>query len=168
MNSTTDQVIMFFKALVAISVLSLFLLAAQTNNSFAGKDVASIPVPKNVIFPGQVISDALLRERVVPVEYLTRVSVQIDRTTTVGMVARTTLMPNQPIFTNSIIQPDVVRVNRPTVMEYVSGTLRITAEVMPLVTAKKGEFVRARNIHSGSIVTGIAMGDGTIQAKVLR
>jgi len=168
MNSITGQVISFYKVSVAICALSLFLLATQTNSSFAGNDVASIPVPKNVIFPGQVISDALLRERVVPIKYLTRVSVQIDRIATVGMVARTTLMPNQPIFTNSIVQPDVVRVNRPTIMEYISGTLRITAEVMPLVSAKKGEFVRARNIHSGSIVTGIAMGDGTIQAKVLR
>jgi len=168
MNSLTDQVILFCKASVAVCTLSLLLLAAQTNVSLAGDDVAAIPVPRNVIFPGQVISQALLRERIVPVEYLARVSVQIDSVKTVGMVARTTLMPNQPIFTNSIVQPDVVRVNRPTIMEYVSGTLRITAEVMPLVSAKKGEFVRARNIHSGSIVTGIAMGDGTIQAKVLR
>ena len=168
MNLAPGQAILFFKASATICALSLFWLVVQTGSSFAGKEVTSIPVPKNVIFPGQVISEALLRERVVPVEYLTRVSVQIDRSTTVGMVARTTLMPNQPIFTNSIVQPDVVRVNRPTIMEYISGTLKITAEVMPLISAKKGEFVRARNIHSGSIVTGIAMGDGTIQAKVLR
>ena len=134
----------------------------------AAKEMTPIPVPRNVIFPGQVISAALLRDRMVPVDYLNRVSVQVSTKATIGMVARTTLMPNQPIFTNAIVEPDVVRVNRPTIMEYVSGTLRITAEVLPLVSAKKGEFVRARNIHNGSIVTGIAMADGTIQAKATR
>ncbi len=168
MKSFAIRILCLTRAIAPVFVLFAFLILGFTTESNAAKEVTPIPVPKNVIFPGQVITDALLKDRLVPVDYLNRVSVHVDRSQTVGMVARTTLMPNQPIFTNSVVEPDVVKVNRPTIMEYVSGTLRITAEVMPLASAKKGEFVKARNVHSGSIVTGIAMGNGMIQARALR
>ncbi len=168
MRTFATRILYLTRAIAPVFVLSVFLALGSTARSKAAKETTPIPVPKNVIFPGQVISNALLKERLVPVDYVNRVSVQVNRSDTVGMVARTTLMPNQPIFTNSVVEPDVVKVNRPTIMEYVSGTLRITAEVVPLVSAKKGEFVRARNVHSGSIVTGIAMDNGMIQARATR
>ena len=150
-----------------VAVIAVFVLL-QTGIATAAGDKTSIPVPKNVIFSGQIINEALLRERQVPVDYVNRVSVLVDKASAIGMVARVTLMPNQPIFTNNITEPDVVKVNRPTVMEYISGSLRITAEVLPLVSAKKGEYVRARNIQSGSIVSGTALADGSILVRSLR
>jgi len=123
-----------------------------------------IPVPRIVIYAGQKILDRHLKGRKVPLKYLDRVSVVTNRIEIVGKVARATLMPNQPISTNYVREPDVVIINKPAIMEYSSGLLRITAEVIPLNSAKAGEFVRARNIQSGAIITGTAKENGAIAA----
>ena len=145
--------------------IAIFLTAANVN---AAKEMTFIPVPKNVIYSGQLITKTLLRDRKVPVDYVNRVSIFAHPSEAIGKVARKTLMPNQPIFTNNVTEPDVVKVNRPTIMEYSSGSLIITAEVLPLSSAKAGEYVRVRNTQNGSVVSGIAMQNGTIKVQVLR
>ncbi|MEM9277731.1 MAG: flagellar basal body P-ring formation chaperone FlgA [Pseudomonadota bacterium] len=127
-----------------------------------------IPVPKNVIYAGQRISVALLRDRSVPAEYLGRVSVFTMSSEVLGKIARTTLMPNRPIPTNYVIEPNVVHVNRKTVMRFEQDGLTIVAEVVSLNNAKAGEAVRARNINSGIVVYGTANVDGTITALGVR
>ena len=136
----------------------LFLVPAQSS------DREIIPVPRNVIYAGQVISAQLLGDRVVPKKYLARVSVFTNPNDIVGKVARTTLMPNRPIPTNYLMEPNVVEVNRRALMRFRSGSLRITAEVLPLNAARAGEPVRARNMQTGVIVFGIANVDGSITA----
>lgn len=125
-------------------------------------EVASIPVPKNVIYAGQMIDPHLLKQRRVPARYLLQVSVITDASAVSGMVARTTLMPNRPIPTNYIVAPDVIRTGQPAIMVFSSGGLSISGEVIPMNSAKVGEHVRARNVASGAIVSGIAQADGTI------
>ncbi len=143
--------------------VAAFLLAfVDQGRRLSAAEVTTIPVPRNIIYAGQVIREELLRSRQVPVQYLKRVSVVTNRLEVVGKIARTTLMPNQPISTNYVSEPDVIKINKPAIMEYSTGLLTITAEVMPLNSAKKGEFVRARNIQSGVIVSGTAVSSGFI------
>ena len=125
-----------------------------------------IPVPKNIIYAGQFVTEDLLRDRSVPVSYVTRVSVYKNNAQVVGKVAKKTLLPNRPIFTNTVVEPNVVEVNRRTVMRYQIQGLYITADVNPLNSAKVGQQVRARNIKTGVVVYGIANHDGTIQVSV--
>ena len=122
----------------------------------------AIPVPKNVVYAGQIIDQRLLRDRSVPVDYLGRVSVFTTAADVVGKIAKTTLMPNRPIPTNYLDEPNVVEVNRKAIMRFEVGQLRITAEVIPLNAAKTGEPVRARNINTGIVVHGVANADGSI------
>lgn len=128
----------------------------------------NIPVPKNIIYAGQPLSPELLRSRSVPLKYTRRVSIFGDSSQLLGKIARKTLLPNQPIFTNNVVEPDVIEVNRKTLMRYSSGGLKISAEVSPLNSAKIGGPVRARNIRTGIIVYGIANPDGTIQVTGVR
>lgn len=123
-----------------------------------------IPVPASVIYAGDLIQSNALRPRSVPASYPLRAGVFTNTSGLVGMVARNTLMPGKPIALNQVTEPDVVSVNRPTIMRYVHGGLMITSEVLPLNSAKAGEMVRARNAHTGAIVTGYAGEDGTIHA----
>ncbi len=148
----------------AFLLSTLLVLPAAAETGTSASKFTAIPVPKNVIYAGQIIRDSLLRERRVPLEYLDRVSVMTSRLEVVGKVARTTLMPSRPISVNHVSEPDVVKVSKPTFMEYRQHALRITAEVLPLNSAKEGEFVRARNIHTGVIVSGTARKNGTISA----
>ena len=135
-------------------------------DSALAADSTPIPVPKHVVYAGQLINSDILRDRTVPNSYLNRVSVIVEWSQVVGKVARTTLAPNRPIPTNQIIEPDVVKVNRPALLRYSSGTLVITAEVVPLNSSKTGGLVRARNSQTGIIVSGIAQADGTIAAGI--
>ena len=129
----------------------------------AAGETFTIPVPRNVIYAGQTIGADLIGERKVPVGYLERVSVMTERAAVIGKIARTTLMPNRPISTNHVRVPDVVKVNQPAMLIYRTGRLTITAEVMPLNSAKTGERVRVRNTRTGVIVSGTARADGTIE-----
>ena len=151
------------KVLAPILAIPVFL-GLLCSVSWAA-DKVFIPVPKNVIYAGQIIDGRLLRERSVPASYLNKVSVYAQQVDVVGMVARTTLMPNRPIPTNYLVEPNVVEVNRKTLMRLEHGMLRITAEVAPLNAARAGEPVRARNIKTGIIVYGVANSDGTISVE---
>lgn len=150
-------------AIMAWAALMAFL---PVGAMAASGDVAFIPVPKNVVYAGQQIDSSLLRDRKVPAKYLDRVSVFTSHSGLVGMIARTTLVPNRPIPTNYVTEPNVVSVNQPAIMRYASRALVITAEVMPLNSAKLGGLVKARNIRTGVIVTGIAQADGTISVGI--
>ena len=145
--------------IVGIATLLVFVLGAP---DAPAAEPVPIPVPKNVIYAGQIIDSRLLRDRSVPASYLNRVSVFTAASQIAGKVARTTLLPNRPIFTNHVAEPNVIEVNRTTLMLFENGKLRITAEVSPLNAAKAGETVRARNIQTGIVVHGIANQDGTI------
>ena len=144
----------FLAATVVACVMSLpTALASDTTN---------IPVPKHIIYAGQTISSSLLRDRTVPLRYLNRASVFVDRSQLIGKVAKTTLVPSRPIPTNYVTEPDVVKVNQRALMRFRSGALTITAEASPLNSAKAGEMVRARNLQTGVIVYGTAQEDGSI------
>ncbi|MEM7289374.1 MAG: flagellar basal body P-ring formation chaperone FlgA [Pseudomonadota bacterium] len=127
-----------------------------------------IPVPKNVIYAGQPLIPDLLRNRSVPINYVRRVSVIQNQGQLIGKIARKTLMPNQPIFTNTVVEPNVIEVNRKALMRFEYGGLKITTEVNPLNSAKSGQPVRARNIRTGVVVYGTAVADGSILASSLQ
>lgn len=152
----------YFRALRLLLVILFSTCAGGMAFAANTVDVASIPVPKNIIYAGQRIDIHLLKQRRVPARYLQQVSVITHANDVSGMVARTTLMPNRPIPTNYIIAPNVIQTGKPAIMVFSKGGLNITGEVMPMNSAKVGEYVRARNLSSGAIVNGIAQADGTI------
>lgn len=136
--------------------------------AIASSQNVPIPVPKHIIYAGQIINGNLLRDRQVPTTYLNRVSVFQRHSDVAGKVAKTTLVPGRPIPTNYVAEPDVIKVNQRALMRYQVGVLKITAEVSPLNSAQVGEQVRARNLQTGVIVYGTAQKDGTILAGVGR
>ena len=151
------------------TILSIgFAIVVSASAIASAAERVFIPVPKSVIYAGQRLSGELLRDRSVPVNYLNKVSVFANPAEIVGKVARTTLMPGRPIPVNYVIEPNVVEVNRKTLMRFEQGALKIVAEVAPLNSARVGEPVRARNIKTGIIVYGTARKDGSIAAEVLQ
>lgn len=154
---------MYGKIYIQLLIFCVCILSAIS--AHADETATSlIPVPKNIIYAGQTISSNLLRDRKVPVSYLNRFSVISQYSDIVGKVAKVTLVPSKPIPTNYLSEPDIVKVNKRTVIHFKSGALLITAEVMPLNAAKAGDTVRARNLQTGVVVYGVAQADGTILA----
>lgn len=155
--------------LVAMMMLSSTLLFTVGGFSVAvAGESTEIPVPKSMIYAGRPIMASQLRGRVVPNKYLRGVSVFVKYEDIIGKVAKFNLAPARPIRTNQLDEPDVISVNRPVIMKYITGSLTITAEVIPLNSAKAGESVRVRNMQSNAIVYGVAMNDGTITVRLTR
>ena len=160
-KKTIGRIISFF------SRLSIWLLAGAlcaVVGPARTAEFTEIPVPKSMIYAGRLVEANLLRSRKVPTIYLVQNSVYFQTSDVVGKVAKTSLAPGRPIRIDQLSEPEVVKVNKPAILKFISGGLKITAEVIPLNSAKQGERVRARNMHSGVIVSGIAMADGTISA----
>jgi flagella basal body P-ring formation protein FlgA len=151
----------FLLGLVALCIIVMHTTFASSSEK------VFIPVPKNVIYAGQVVDGRLLRDRSVPAAYLNRVSVFTSPIQVVGKIARTTLMPNRPIPTNFLVEPNAVEVNRKALMRFENAGLKITTEVIPLNAAKAGEPVRARNAKTGVVVYGTANADGSISVNRL-
>lgn len=159
-----------FRALFAACILlvPVMLLAITNATDVMAAESTEIPVPKSIIYAGKPITASQLRGRVVPNKYLSTVNVFVSSADIIGKVAKFNLAPARPIRTNQLDEPDVVNVNRPVIMKYITGSLIITAEVIPLNSAKAGESVRVRNMQSNAIVYGVAMNDGTIAARLTR
>lgn len=151
--------VLLVSAIMFFSVLTSNLIAAENTE---------IPVPKSMIYAGKPITASQLRGRVVPNKYLGSVSVFVDSKDIIGKIAKFNLAPARPIRLHQLEEPDVISVNRPVIMKYTAGVLTITAEVIPLNSAKIGESVRVRNMQNNSIIYGVAMNDGTISARLTR
>ena len=121
-----------------------------------------IPVPRVMIYAGQTVDSSKLRPRRVPFSYLRTVDVVTRASEAEGKVAKTTLVPSRPIPLSQLRAPDVIEASKPVRMIYRAGVLLIEGEAVPLQAAAAGERIRARNLHTGIVVFGTAMEDGTL------
>lgn len=155
------------KKILFLPVVTSCIVLANFNASYgAGK--TEIPVPISMIYAGNPITERHLRGRIVPNSYLGQVSVYVRNEDIIGKIAKFNLAPARPIRTNQLMEPDIIVVNRPAILHYKAGVLRITAEVVPLNSAKVGEVVRVRNLQNNAIINGIAMADGSVSARLVR
>ena len=148
-----------------IGGLIVAMIAAAAPRAFADEaTTADIPVPKNIIYAGQMVDESLIMWRRVPVRYLRRVQVFESVDEVVGKMARTTLMPNRPIAINHLRKPDIIKASVPVEVFYKAGNLVIRGTAIPLSGAAVGEALRARNVDTGVVIIGIAQPDGTLLA----
>jgi flagella basal body P-ring formation protein FlgA len=120
-------------------------------------------IPNRVIYPGEAIDLAVLREvtlkpgRVVPPAVAFRVP-ELE-----GKVAKRTLLPGRYIPTNAIREAWLVEQGASVQVMFISGGLTISATAVTLQPGAAGDFVRVRNIDSGKIFSGTVMADGSIR-----
>jgi len=122
-----------------------------------------LPVPLVTLYPGDIVTDAQLVDRMFRVN--SRASlVSIDnRRAVVGKAVRRTLLPGQPIPGNAVDDPKLVRRGVPAQVVFRENDLVITGIVEPMASASVNEMVKARNPDSGLIVVGVVQADGTIR-----
>ncbi len=145
-------------------MVAMILAAAPLRVTADEAATADIPVPKNIIYAGQMVDESLIMWRRVPVRYLRRVQVFESIDEVIGKMARTTLMPNRPIAINHLRKPDIIKASVPVEVFYKAGNLVIRGTAIPLSGAAVGEALRARNVDTGVVITGIAQPDGTLLA----
>lgn len=149
-------------ALLRYALLAATLIGAAAPRSAAAEDLM-LPVPLVTLYPGDVVTDAHLVDRMFRVA--SRASlVSIDsRQAVVGKAVRRTLLPGQPIPSNAVDDPKLVRRGVPAQVVFRENDLVITGIVEPMASASVNEMVKARNPDSGLIVVGVVQADGTIR-----
>lgn len=145
------------------SLVIAFLLAVTGSSALAAG--IELPVPRQTIHPGDEIAHQDLIERTFPKRTAQQFAVSTHRGELVGMIARRTLLPGQPIPANAIEKQVLVRRGEPARLVFREQGLMIIMQVEALQNGGAGNFVRVRNIDSGLVVSGRVQEDGTIRVE---
>ena len=148
--------------LVVALVFSALFWGAGASSAGQVNGFSVIPVPATMIYAGQRITGSVLTTRQVPNRYLAVAAVVVDPDVLEGKMARSTLVPGRPIAINQVREPNVIDASKPTRIVFRSGGVTIVGEVVPLASAIAGERIRARNVQTGIVVSGIAQPDGSL------
>jgi flagella basal body P-ring formation protein FlgA len=125
---------------------------------------SAVPSAKAVIYPGDVITDAMLVDAPAPVDgpggpFAT------SRSELIGRMSRRTLLPGRAIPLRAIDNPRVVRSGAEVQMVYVEGGLTIVTTGAALQDGAVGDIVKIRNDDSGVTVSGAVQPDGTVRVN---
>jgi flagellar basal body P-ring formation protein FlgA len=125
--------------------------------------VELLPVPRIVIYPGDVISSAMIEDRNPPAAPGSRDLVFTSRAQVVGRIARRTLLPGQAIALNAVREPDAVKSGKPVTLVFRTGTLVITSGGIAMQAGAVGDTISAQAQDSGAVVRGVVHPDGTLR-----
>lgn len=145
-------------------LLGALVVAAQA--SFAttvGAQERPLPVPLATIYPGDVIREPMLGEKIFGVG--ADRAVVDSKSALIGKVARRTLLPDQPIPTYAVDAPKIISINAPVKIIFDEGGLVIIAYGSALQAGAVGDLIRVRNQDSGLTVSGKVQPDGSIRVS---
>lgn len=134
----------------------------------AAAETRGLPVPSQVIYPGDRITDAVLtdsQEAANAPPNLGSSGAIWDRADLVGKVARRTLLPGRPIPAIAVEEPRAVSVGGPASLVYEQGGISIVTTGQALQNGYVGQMVQVRNLDSGLVVTGVVQADGAVRVS---
>ena len=144
----------------AAFAIAAFALLAGALSAYAQEVVL---IPNRVIYPGEAIDLAALREVTLKPGKVIPPAVAFRAPELEGKVAKRTLLPGRYIPAAALREAWLVEQGAPVQVMFVSGSLTISAAAVTLQPGAAGDFVRVRNIDSGKIFSGTVMADGSIR-----
>jgi flagellar basal body P-ring formation protein FlgA len=150
----------------AAAALALMLAPGA---AFADDDApatpSTAPVPRVVIYPGDIVRDDMLMD--VPkseIQGATAAMIE-SREGLVGKMARRTLLPGRAILASFINNPRAVTVGAEVKIIYVDGGLTIIASASALQDGAIGDVIKVRNVDSGLTISGVIQPDGSVRVS---
>lgn len=144
----------------ALPPLLLLLLGAPR----ADADDRTVPAPKQVIYPGDLIRDSMLSDITVD-DDVNDDSIVYNRAALVGKVAKRTLLPGRAIPSFAIANPRAVATGAHVTLIYRDGELTIVTSAQALEPGAVGDIIKVRNDDSGLTVTGRIQPDGSVNVS---
>lgn len=144
----------------SIASLCTVVAAAMPGALFA-QDSVILPVPRIVIYPGDIIKDEWLDDTAVPGSAAQ--SAVAARAALVGKAARRTLLPGSPIPANAVAGLKVISNGAKVRLLFEDGGLTITAYGAALQEGSAGDVIAVRNLASGLMVSGTVQADGSVR-----
>ena len=145
--------------MLARVLASVFLLGAAP--ACAGE--AELVVPVRTIYPGEVISSAILGMRTFDLRDGQSTSYVRLPDTLEGKVARRTLLANQPIVVQALEEPRLALVGRQVRVEFREGGLSISTFGSVLQAGSLGETISVRILDGGRTISGVVQKDGSVR-----
>ena len=150
---------LFACGVLAASLFTALLPAGRAN----ARDIV-VPVPRITIYPGDVITNAMLVDKTFRGRDYDAASVAASqRQVLVGKVARGTLLPNAPINHASVRDPYAVMQGQSAVVYFQQGSLVISTRATPLQAGSTGDVINLRNTESGTTIRGTVQADGSVR-----
>jgi flagella basal body P-ring formation protein FlgA len=128
-------------------------------------EVHTVFVPRNVIYPGDVITADALVERQVSSNLRNHAFFGENPKDLIGKVARRTLIAGQFVPRSAVRAEDVVRQGRPYKMTYNSEFISIVGTGVPLQSGAVGDTISVRNPTSRMIVKARVLPDHTLTVE---
>jgi len=146
------------------SALAALILAAGLQSASAEERI--LPVPSVTIYPGDTISESMLKDRAFPANYRYRTAVVESPRALAGKMARRTLLPGEPIPLNAVDDPRLVTRGVQTQILFEEGGLSIMGIGIPLQSGTVGETIQVKNADTGRIIIGRVQADGRIRIGI--
>jgi flagella basal body P-ring formation protein FlgA len=124
----------------------------------------AMPVPVQVIYPGDRITESMLVDSQEPAPNPTPGAIW-DRADVVGKVARRTLLPGRPIPAIAVEEPRAVSTGGQVQLLYQQDGLIIVTTAQALQNGYVGQIVQVRNLDSGLVVSGVVQPDGAVRVS---
>ena len=147
--------------MLRIGLFLIVFMSVGGTTSVAASELRAV-VAKRVIYPGETIAAADLRDvavrnpRPVPAPVVRRFEDAI------GLVAARTLLPKRYIPKSALRMPFLVQAGKPVRIHYRNATLAISIVGTALAAAEQGALVAVRNPASGKRLHGIVEADGSV------
>jgi len=143
----------------------IFFLLISVVGSVAPACADRLPflVPMKTIYPGQVIPENGLSEKLF---YIKREAAPLyaDKLIQlIGKTARRTLIAGKPIALSALGSPVLVEQGQSVPMIFTLNNLTIRSVGIALQAASFGDIIRLRNVDSGVVVTGRVQQDGHVE-----
>ncbi|MDX2264367.1 MAG: flagellar basal body P-ring formation chaperone FlgA [Hyphomicrobiales bacterium] len=143
--------------------LGLALFAALFAAPSAAEPL-TVPVPRETIYPGDVITQDMIAMRGFQRRSVQEKLVALDAAAVVGSAARRTLVAGLPIPLASLGKPHLVKQGQTAVIMFEYGGLRITATVVALEAGAAGDAIKVRNSDTSAVITAVIQADGRLRA----
>lgn len=143
--------------------LTLAALACLASPQTAAAEDLELPVPRAVIYPGDVLSEESLVSRAFIAHTVARATIHEARDMLVGKVAKRTLLPGQPIPISAVRDPYLVTQGKTAMVVFEWGGLVITTNALALQNGGLGDVVSLRNLDSGAVIRGTVASDGSVR-----
>ena len=148
-----------------VALTLLFAPGAAFAQEATDAEPAMAPVPRMVIYPGDIIHDDMLMD--VPTSEVQGAvdSMIATRAGLVGKMARRTLLPGRAILPIAINNPRAVVNGAEVKLVYTDGGLTIVASASALQDGAVGDVIKVRNADSGLTVSGVIQPDGSVRVS---
>lgn len=125
-----------------------------------------IPVPAVTLYPGDIITAAMLGARHVPATLLDQGGLAGREGDLIGKAVRRALAVGQPIPLNAVADAPLVTKGATARVFMNEGGLTISGYATALETGTLGALVRLKNMDSGQIIVGRVEADGSVRVKM--